>query len=95
MGLISADVLSGPRTDGVNALYTMIRLAPHSALPYAALMKSPTPLAGGFFLILPIIVGFLWGLTNGRAMQGAVAGLGLGLLLAAVVWLIDWLRQRP
>ncbi|MDQ3080467.1 MAG: hypothetical protein M3R03_10790 [Pseudomonadota bacterium] len=57
-------------------------------------MNSPTPVAGGFFLVLPIIVGFLWGLTNGRAMQGAVAGLGVGLLLAAAVWLIDWLRQR-
>jgi membrane associated rhomboid family serine protease len=65
-----------------------------SALPYAALMKSPTPLAGGFFLVLPIVVGFAWGLTEGRAMQGAVAGLCLGLLLAALVWLIDRLRQR-
>ncbi len=72
----------------------MIGVACGSALPYAALMNSPTPVAGGFFLVLPIIVGFLWGLTNGRAMQGAVAGLGVGLLLAAAVWLIDWLRQR-
>jgi UDP-N-acetylmuramyl pentapeptide phosphotransferase/UDP-N-acetylglucosamine-1-phosphate transferase len=65
-----------------------------NALPYAALMKSPTPFAGGFFLVLPIIVGFLWGVTQGRAMQGAVAGLGVGLLLAAAIWLIDRLRQR-
>jgi UDP-N-acetylmuramyl pentapeptide phosphotransferase/UDP-N-acetylglucosamine-1-phosphate transferase len=72
----------------------MIGVARGTALPYAAPMKSPTPLAGGFFLVLPIIVGFLWGLTQGRAMQGAIVGLALGLLLAAAIWLIDWLRQR-
>ncbi len=51
-------------------------------------------MAGGFFLILPIVIGFLWGLTGGRAMQGAVIGLAIGLVLAFVIWLIDRLRQR-
>ncbi len=72
----------------------MIGVARGNGLHYAALMSTPTPLAGGFFLILPIIVGFLWGLTSGHALQGAIVGLGIGLFLAAGVWLIDRLRQR-
>jgi len=64
------------------------------ALDYAALMTTPTPMAGGFFLILPIVIGFLWGLASGRAMQGAIAGLAIGLVLAFAIWLIDRLRQR-
>ena len=59
-----------------------------------ALMTTPTPLAGGFFLILPIVIGFLWGLTSGRALQGAIIGLGVGLVLALSVWLVDRVRQR-
>ena len=82
------------RMDGVNALYTMIRVARGKAFHYAAPMRTPTPMAGGFFLILPIVVGFMWGLTSGRAMQGAIIGLGVGLLLASAVWLVDRFRQR-
>ena len=53
-----------------------------------------TPPAGGFFLVAPIIIGFLWGLTSGRAMQGALAGFGVGLLLALAFWLIERSRRR-
>ena len=69
-------------------------MARGGALDYAALMTTPTPMAGGFFLILPIVIGFLWGLASGRAMQGAIAGLAIGLVLAFAIWLIDRLRQR-
>lgn len=51
-------------------------------------------MAGGFFLILPIVAGFAWGIASERAMTGAIIGLGVGLLLALVVWLIDRCRQR-
>lgn len=57
-------------------------------------MTTPTPMAGGFFLIMPIVVGFLWGIVSGRAMQGALIGLGVGLALALIVWLVDRARQR-
>jgi membrane associated rhomboid family serine protease len=56
-------------------------------------MTTPTPRAGGFFLVLPILIGFFWGLTSGRAMQGAVAGLAIGLVLALLVWLLDRRRR--
>lgn len=52
-------------------------------------MTQQTSKAGGFFLILPIVAGFTWGLLTGRAMQGALAGLAIGLLLALIVWIMD------
>jgi hypothetical protein len=55
-------------------------------------MTTPTPRAGGFFLVLPILIGFGWGLTTGRAMQSAVIGLAVGLVLALLIWLLD---RRP
>ena len=55
-------------------------------------MTRPTPMAGGFFLIAPIVVGFIWGLATDRAMQGAIVGFAIGLLLALIIWLVD--RRR-
>ena len=51
-------------------------------------------MAGGFFLIVPIVAGFVWGLGSGRAAQGVLIGLGIGLVLALAVWLVDRARQR-
>ena len=58
-------------------------------------MRQPAPMAGGFFLVAPIIAGFAWGIATGRAMQGAIIGLGVGFVLALVVWLVDRARRRP
>ena len=68
------------------------RAPPRSVMPVR--MRTPTPMAGGFFLILPIVVGFGWGLAIYRPMQGAIVGLGVGLVLALIVWALDRLRQR-
>ena len=70
----------------------MIGVARKGMLCHCRVMSSPTPRAGGFFLIVPIIAGFLWGLASGRATQGAIAGLGVGLVLALIVWAVD--RRR-
>ena len=48
--------------------------------------------AGGFFLIAPIVAGFLYGLTAGRAIEWTTIGLAVGIVLALAVWLID--RRR-
>ena len=48
--------------------------------------------AGGFFLIAPVVAGFLYGLTTGEAMAWTFIGLGVGLVFALIVWLID--RRR-
>ena len=50
-------------------------------------------MAGGFFLVLPIVAGFGWGLATGRAMQGALLGLLVGLVLAGIVWALDRRRR--
>ena len=57
------------------------------------LMTTRDPLAGGFFLILPIVAGFSWGLVTGFAMKGALIGLGMGIVLALAVWLFDRSRR--
>ena len=72
----------------------MIGVARKGMLCHCRVMSSPTPRAGGFFLIVPIVVGFFWGLGSGRAMQGAIIGLVVGLALALLLWLVDRARQR-
>ena len=72
----------------------MIGVAPPPMLCHGWNMSSPTPRAGGFFLVVPIVAGFFWGLGSGRAMEGALIGLGVGILLALILWLVDRARQR-
>ena len=62
------------------------------AICHEPIMASRSPAAGGFFLIAPIVAGFLYGLTTGEAMAWTLIGLTVGLGLALVVWLID--RRR-
>lgn len=57
-------------------------------------MRQPAPMAGGFFLVAPIIAGFAWGIATGRAMLGAIIGLGIGLVLLLATWLLDRRRGR-
>ena len=48
--------------------------------------------AGGFFLVVAILAGFLWGAMSGLPVHGAIIGTMVGTLLAVVVWLVD--RRR-
>ena len=48
--------------------------------------------AGGFFLVLAIFGGFIWGLMSGLPLHGAIVGTLIGAVLAIIVWLID--RRR-
>ncbi len=55
--------------------------------------SSRTPMAGGFLLAIALIVGVFVGMIKGEASFGFVAGLGVGLALLLIVWLIDRRRR--
>jgi len=59
-----------------------------------AVMTRRTPIAGGFWLILPIVAGFAWGLVTGQATLGVLVGLALGIVLAAAVWAVDRANRK-
>jgi hypothetical protein len=48
--------------------------------------------AGGLFLMMGILGGFVAGVATGQTMLGTLAGTGLGALAALTVWLLD--RRR-
>ena len=50
--------------------------------------------AGGCFLTLFILLGFLYGLSIRNPLKGVLLGLGIGAVLAVATWLIDRQRQR-
>ncbi|AQR73723.1 hypothetical protein [Sphingomonas sp. LM7] len=53
---------------------------------------SRTPMAGGFLLAVSLIAGTVIGAGQGQASIGLVSGLGVGLVLLVIVWLIDRAR---
>ena len=50
--------------------------------------------AGGCFLTLFILLGFLYGLSIRNPLKGVLIGLGIGAVLAIATWLIDSQRRR-
>lgn len=58
-------------------------------------MNTPTsrkPMAGGCLLTLSIFVGVALGIAYRQTSAGFLAGLGVGIVLALAVWLLD--RRR-
>lgn len=64
----------------------------HFGLCHEARMARRNHLAGGFFLILAIFGGFVWGAMSGLPVHGAIIGTLVGIVLALGVWLYD--RRR-
>ena len=50
--------------------------------------------AGGCFLTLCILGGFVAGIFIGRPMEGVLIGTAAGATLALIVWLVDRLREE-
>ena len=53
-----------------------------------------TSRAGGCFLALFLLLGFLYGLAIRNPLKGTLIGLGVGIVFAVVTWLIDRTRRR-
>jgi hypothetical protein len=58
-------------------------------------MAQRTPVAGGFFILLAILVGLGLGILKGEPMIGVVVGTALGVALAVAVWILDRGRRAP
>jgi hypothetical protein len=56
-------------------------------------MERNSTRAGGCFLTIFILLGFLYGLSIRNPLRGVLIGLGIGAVLAIITWLID-LRRR-
>ena len=50
-------------------------------------------MAGGFFLMVAIVGGAVWGIMIGNPMKGLLIGTGIGIATAVLVWLVDRLRD--
>jgi hypothetical protein len=48
--------------------------------------------SGGFLLMIAIFAGVAWGISQGRLMEGALAGTLAGVIIAVLLWLVD--RRR-
>jgi len=49
--------------------------------------------AGGCFLTIFILLGFLYGLAIRNPLKGTLIGVGIGAIFATIIWLVD-LRRR-
>ena len=56
-------------------------------------MRGSSTRAGGCFLTLFILLGFLYGLSIRNPLKGVLIGLGIGAAFAVATWLID-VRKR-
>lgn len=54
--------------------------------------KSSSPVAGGFILAISVLGGALIGATQGQATIGFLTGLGVGAVIATLMWPIN--RRR-
>jgi hypothetical protein len=52
-------------------------------------MTSRNTRAGGCFLTVCILAGFVAGLAINNPMKGVLIGTGIGIALAVLLWLID------
>ena len=57
-------------------------------------MQRPTTRAGGCFLTICILLGFVAGLAIHDPMKGVLVGTGIGAAIAVLLWLLDG-RARP
>lgn len=57
-------------------------------------MQGNSTRAGGCFLTVFIMLGFVYGLSIRNPLKGVLIGLGVGIAFAVATWLIDARRRR-
>lgn len=53
---------------------------------------SKNPMAGGAIIAITTTVGAIWGAREGQPSAGLLTGLGVGVLVSLLIWLLD--RRR-
>jgi hypothetical protein len=59
----------------------------------SATMQGTSTRAGGCFLTLFLLLGFLYGLSIRNPLKGVLIGFGIGIVFAVATWLIDRRRR--
>lgn len=80
------------RTIVVNAALAIFAMVWRRFVCHGHAMPNSTR-AGGCFLTLFILLGFLYGLSIRNPLKGVLIGLGIGAVLAIATWLIDRRRR--
>jgi hypothetical protein len=57
-------------------------------------MEGSRTRAGGCFIAIFLMLGFLYGLSIRNPLKGVLIGLGIGVVVAIAVWLVDSWRRR-
>lgn len=53
---------------------------------------SKNPMAGGVVMAISTTVGAIWGAREGQPSAALLTGLGVGILISLLIWLLD--RRR-
>jgi hypothetical protein len=57
-------------------------------------METNSKQAGGCFLMVAILLGFLGGMANQDPLKGTLVGTAAGIVIAIALWLVDR-RRNP
>ena len=57
-------------------------------------MQPSSTRAGGCFLTIFLMLGFVFGLSIRNPLKGVLIGLAIGIVLATATWLIDSRRKH-
>lgn len=53
-----------------------------------------SPIAGGIFIFIGLLVGVIVGIAKNEASIGMIAGLAGGSLIALLLWIVDQFRKQ-
>ena len=72
----------------------MVNVALTMRYRHGARMTGSSSKAGGCFLTLFILLGFIYGLSMRNPLKGVLIGTAIGTVFAIATWLIDSYRNR-